>query len=228
MNLHTIGDCHSDMPWYRMKASDTPFEQIYNNGMGYTLTSFGVRKLDLIDISTSYHRGNYVPMIDPERRKYYESFKLPYQHNFDIKEDDAVIFGFGEIDCRMIFSFSGYSKTWKDMVDIAIPNYFEAIKANVEKFNHLNTMVLNIIPATKDQYIHPQFRGGSPETSRKEVTLYMNNLMKELCDKYNYTFFNVYDKYCDEEGYLNRKLSDDSFHIYNPIYYYEFLNNLKY
>lgn len=229
MNLHTIGDCHCDIPWYYMYASNTPsFEQIYNNGMGFTLTNFGIRKLELIDISTSYPRGNWVPMKDPERRKQLESFKLPYNHDFNIKEDDAVIFGFGEIDCRLIFSFSGYSETWKEMVDIAIPNYFEAIKANVGKFNHLNTMVFNVIPATKDQYIHPQFRGGSTETSRKEVTLYMNKLIKEYCEKYNYIFFDVYNKYCDSEGYLSRELSDDSFHIGNPIYHYEFLNNLTF
>lgn len=228
MNLHTIGDCHSDIPWYNMNASETQFEQIYNNGMGYTLTTFGIRKLDLIDISTSYHRGNWIPMKDPERRKYYESFKLPYQHEFNIKDGDAVIFGFGEIDCRGIFSFSGYSETWKEMVDIAIPNYFDAIKANVEKFNRLHTMVFNIIPTTRNEYIHPHFRQGSSSESRKEVTLYMNKLLKENCEKYNYIFFNVYDKYCDEDGYLSRELSDDSFHIGNPIYYYEFLNNLKF
>jgi hypothetical protein len=191
------------------------------------MTDFGIRKLERIDITTNYYRGNWVPMKDPVRRKYYESFKLPYYHDFNIKEGDAVMFGFGEIDCRLIFSYSGYSETWKEMVDIVIPNYFDAIKLNVEKFDHIHTMVFNIIPPTEDKYMHPTQIIG-PDTARKDVALYMNKQINEYCEKCNYIFFNIYDKCCDENGYLNRELSDESFHIYNPIYHMEFLNNLKF
>lgn len=227
MNLHTIGDCHADIPWYNMKASNTPFEQIYNNGMSFTLTSVGVRKLEAVNISAYYPRGNYIPMKDPERRKYYESFTLPYNHFYNIKDGDAVVFTFGEIDCRLIFAFTGYSETWQSMVDVAVPNYFDTIKVNVDKFNHLHTMVLSVIPPTKNEILGLTAKEGDGE-NRKTVTIYLNNKLREYCEKYNYIFFDIHDKYCDSEGYLSRELSDDSFHIGNPIYYYEFLNNLKY
>jgi len=227
MKLHTIGDCHGDMPWYNINPSDTPFEDICNNGMGYTFTYFGSRKLEAVDISRSYYRGTHIPMRDLERRKILEQVKVPYYHNFNVKNGDAVVFAFGEIDCRLIFAFSGYSEIWQEMVDIAVPNYFDAIRVNVEKFNHLHTMVLNVIPPTNNIILGLTVKEGTGEI-RKMVTLYVNKKIKEYCEKYNYIFFDIYNKYCDENGFLSRKLSDDSFHIVNPIYYVEFLNNLKY
>jgi len=227
MKLRTIGDCHADIPWYHIKASDTPFEEILNNGMGFTFTNFGSRKLELIDITTSYYRGNWIPTNDPQRKKIVQVFKLPYYQDFNIKDGDAVLFAFGEIDCRLIFAYTGYSEIWQEMVNVAVPNYFEAIKNNVEKFNHLHTMVFNIIPSTNDINMGLSPKEGTGET-RKLINLYVNNKIKEYCEKYNYIFFDIYDKYCDENGYLNRELSDDSFHVGNPIYYIEFLNNLKF
>jgi hypothetical protein len=228
MMLHTIGDCHGDIPWYSMKPSDIPlFEGIRNNGIGYTLTLVGAGKLERIDISKSYYRSNPIPTMDLEHRKIVNQVEVPYQQDFNIKDGDAIVFCFGEIDCRLIFANPDYSEIWKDMVDVAIPTYFDTIKLNVEQFNHLHTMVLSVIPPTNNEILGLAPKEGDGE-DRKKVTLYVNNKIKEYCEKYNYIFFDIYDKYCDENGFLSRKLSDDSFHIANPIYYIEFLNNLKY
>ena len=58
--------------------------------------------------------------------------------------------------------------------------------------------------------------------------LYFNKKIKDLCIKNNYIFMDVYDRYCDSNGFLKRELSDYTVHIKNSIYIKEFLveNNL--
>jgi hypothetical protein len=49
--------------------------------------------------------------------------------------------------------------------------------------------------------------------------------LKEKCFEKGYVFFDVYDKYADENGFLRKDLSDDNVHIRNGIYITEFINN---
>jgi hypothetical protein len=43
----------------------------------------------------------------------------------------------------------------------------------------------------------------------------MNQKIKEKCKEYNYVFFDVYNQYCDSEGFLDPLLSDGAIHINN-------------
>ena len=63
--------------------------------------------------------------------------------------------------------------------------------------------------------------------SSSKFTEYITTL-KEFCEKHSYIFFDVYEKYCDENGFLNVKYSDGNCHVSDPIYIQEFIiNNLK-
>jgi hypothetical protein len=231
MRLHTIGDCHADSGWWNIKPEDTQFEEILHNGISYTMTDVGIRKLDAIDLSGFYPRGNAIPKWDrwgeEFMRKFNKDLVYPYNHYFNIEDGDTVIFCFGEIDCRIIFSAPEYSDIWQEMVDTTVPLYFDVIRINEEKFNRLHMMVFNIIPTTKNKYLET-YPKSSGSKQRKAVTLYVNAKLREYCEKYNYIFFDIYDKYCDENGYLDRKWADDRTHILDPVYYVEFLNKLKF
>ena len=61
------------------------------------------------------------------------------------------------------------------------------------------------------------------DMDRKNYTEYMNKKLLEYCEKYNYVFFNIYNKYVNKRGFLNEELSDTNCHIKNPIYMKEFL-----
>jgi hypothetical protein len=195
--------------------------------MGFTMTQIGNNKLLQLNISGSYFKSNPSPSMDPEENIRQSKLTYPYQHDFNIKEEDAVMFCFGEIDCRLVFAATGYSETWQQMVDKSVSEYFESIKMNVENFNHLHTMVYNIIPAFKHKDLPTYPKEGTDE-HRKTIVQYVNKRFKEYCEKYGYIYFDIYDKHCDEDGYMIYNLTDGSNHVFNPVYHHEFLKNLKF
>ena len=86
MKLHTFGDSHAHAAWYRIKPEDTPFEEILTNEIGpYTMSRFGLAKTQILDISKSC-----IKSFPPPAHEYF----------FNVKRNDAVLFSFGEIDCR--------------------------------------------------------------------------------------------------------------------------------
>lgn len=224
MNLHTFGDSHARGPWIFIDPKDLKyFDEISTNELGpHTMSYFGFAKFKVVDITT-FNLEAFPPHV-----KY-----------FNVQEDDAVVFSFGEIDCRAHLikpeHWAEYEDDeafcrvpYKEIIDEIIPRYFEAIKMNVEQFKHLNTMVANIVPTARKELLQPNltFPNQGTNESRKRVTEYMNAKIKEYCQKYGYIYFDIYDKYCDADGYLEPSLSH-GIHVQDPIYYVEFLNNLK-
>ena len=62
-----------------------------------------------------------------------------------------------------------------------------------------------------------------PDEARKQYALHMNSDLKVLCSMYGFTFIDVYEAYSDEEGFLNRSLSDGQIHIGDPKFLYNYL-----
>tara|TARA_Y100000996_G_C22057656_1_gene451849 strand:- start:275 stop:475 length:201 start_codon:yes stop_codon:yes gene_type:complete len=64
--------------------------------------------------------------------------------------------------------------------------------------------------------------------NEKKYVLYFNEKLKEKCIEKEYIFFDIYNNYIDENGYLRKDLSDGSVHIGNGIYISNFIkdNNL--
>ena len=49
--------------------------------------------------------------------------------NYNVKEDDTVIFCFGEVDCRAhIYKFVNENTTYEEIINNITYKYFEAIK----------------------------------------------------------------------------------------------------
>lgn len=144
-----------------------------------------------------------------------------------IKKGDYICFCMGEIDCRA--HINKYKENWKKNVDNLVIEYFKAIEKNVRGLDS-NTCVYNVVPQLerslkKFQWIKrweeqdPVNRStlGTDE-ERKEYTVYMNQKLEEYCQKYGYIFFDVYNKYIDEKGFLNEMYHDNNCHIRDPIF----------
>jgi hypothetical protein len=138
--------------------------------------------------------------------------------DYDVKENDTCIFSFGEIDCRChIKKHITQNKSYKNIIDEIVQNYFNAIEINIKQYNNLNIYVYNVVPVP--QLFNTWNDEGYPfigtDEERKSFVLYFNKKIEENCKIYNFKFFNIYDKYIDKDGYLNKKYSDDHVHVAN-------------
>jgi len=166
--------------------------------------SFGIKKLDRCDI-----------------------------RNFDFKDGDTIIFSSGEIDCRChVHKHITRSKTYQDVIDDIVNNYIEAIELNisVSKINFRNVSVYNVVPPIQrwNTWENPEFPYLGTDEERKQYVLYFNKKLKEICIEKKYIFFDIYNNYTDENGFLRKDLSDGNVHIANEIYINKFIkdNNL--
>ena len=198
MAIHTIGDSHSYAGW----------SGVYNHHLGAVLCySFGKDPLNRCDI-----------------------------RNFDIKHGDTIVFCLGEIDCRAhIHKHITDTKSYRDIIDNIVDKYFEGIQMNVliSELKLKNVCVYNVVPpiqknnqVDKDDmyYLENPYVLLATDEERKQYTLYFNKKLKEKCIEYNYIFFDIYDKYMDEAGFLRKDLSDGNIHIGNGTHIISFKN----
>jgi hypothetical protein len=153
----------------------------------------------------------------------------------EIGDNDFVCFCFGEIDCRA--HINKYEPNWKENIDNLVNEYFKAIYKNISGLN-VKVCVYNAVPQLErnlERYkwikdwenmdpVNRSSRG--TDEDRVRYTLYMNKKLKEYCDTYDYIFFDIYEKYVDDKGYLNPMYSDNNCHIDNPIFIIEKLKTI--
>ena len=195
MSIHTIGDSHCIYGFYGLSG-------IIAHQLGAVLCySFGKEKLNRCDI-----------------------------RNYNINTGDTVIFCLGEIDCRChIHKHITETLTYQDIINEIVDDYFEAIALNVSTLQIplKNVCIYNIVPPIQkyntDENPEVPFLGTDEE--RKNYVLYFNKKLKEKCIEMEYIFFDIYDNYIDENGFLRKDLSDGNVHISNSIYITNFIND---
>jgi hypothetical protein len=205
MTIHTFGDSHS-----RFGFRD--ILNIHVNELGARLCyTFGINGFNVLNIK-----------------------------NYNVNEKDTVIFCFGEVDCRAhIYKFVNDTTTHEQLIDSITEKYFDSIKKNVRQYKNLKTIVYNVVPPSDVHLMHNNkeyqtkivvkhttdihWKGSNEE--RIKYHIYFNKKLKELCIKHGYMFLDIYDKYCNSDGFLKRELSDNNIHIDNAIFIKEFLVN---
>ncbi len=115
------------------------------------------------------------------------------------------------------------------IIDDLIYNYIDAIKNNLYnckiKLKHI--CIYNVVPPvnkynTQENKDYPYL--GSDE-ERKQYVLYFNKCLKKKCQENNWIFFDVYDYYIDNNGFLNKEFSDGHVHIKNGRFLKKFIDN---
>jgi hypothetical protein len=147
---------------------------------------------------------------------------------FNINDGDTIVFSLGEIDCIcLVHKYITDVLKYETIIDNIIYNYFEAININLINANiKLNNIcIFNIVPSVqKDTVLEvPDYPFLGTDEERNTYVLYFNKKLKEECIKKNYIFFDIYDNYCDENGYLIKDLSDGRVHIRNGVHITNFI-----
>jgi hypothetical protein len=133
-----------------------------------------------------------------------------------IRDGDTIIFCFGEIDCRChVNKFITDKKSFEMIIDNIVENYVDAIITCTRDLMNCKICVYNIVPPvkkteTKENPLYP-FIGSDAE--RKTYVEYFNMRLREVCRCKNIYFIDVYEKYCDDDGFLNKCYSDGHVHI---------------
>jgi hypothetical protein len=199
MSIHTIGDSHSYFGFNEIIR-----EELIHQLGPVLCYSFGKEKLDRCDI-----------------------------RKFNIKDGDTIIFCLGEIDCRChIYKHVTETTTYQDIINNIVDNYFEAIELNVSisQIKLKNVCVYNVVPSVQKYNTgqNPEYPFLGSDEERKQYTLYFNKKIKEKCIEKEYIFFDIFNNYIDENGFLRKDLSDGHVHISNNIYISNFIieNNL--
>jgi hypothetical protein len=153
--------------------------------------------------------------------------------DFNIKDGDSIVFCLGEIDCRChIHKHITETTRYQDIINNIVDNYFEAIELNVSisQIKLKNVCVYNVVPPIQkyNTSVNPEYPFLGTDDERKQYALYFNEKLKEKCIEKEYIFFDIYNNYIDENGYLRKDLSDGHVHIDNGIYISNFIkeNNL--
>ena len=153
--------------------------------------------------------------------------------NFNIKDGDTIIFCLGEIDCRChIHKHITETTPYQDIINNIVDNYFEALELNVSisQIKLKNVCVYNVVPPIEkyNTVENPEYPYLGTDEERKQYVLYFNKKIKEKCIEKEYIYFDIYNNYIDEHGFLKKDLSDGNVHIGNGIYINNFIkeNNL--
>jgi hypothetical protein len=151
--------------------------------------------------------------------------------NFDLKEGDILVFCFGEIDCRChVHKHINDHTSYESIIDEIIDNYINAINVNlITSQTKIKVCVYNVVPPSKkfgtaENFEFP-FLGTDEE--RKTYVLYFNKALKSKCEENGFIFFDIYDNYLDEEGFLRKDMSDGSVHIVEGSHLSNFIRDIK-
>jgi hypothetical protein len=124
----------------------------------------------------------------------------------ELKGDYVLCFCLGEVDCRY---YVNRRPPYRETIDGLVKEYLDTISINAKV--HKNIWIYNIPPPPREQpymkdYGYPLV--GSDE-ERLAYATYMNRKLRES----GYVFLDIYDRFCDSEGYMDMSKSDGYVHI---------------
>ena len=146
-----------------------------------------------------------------------------------LRQDDFVIFCFGEIDVRCHIH-NWVRDDFHSTIDTLISDYFSRISKCVSELTGIfvKVGVYFIPPAAKKETSNEnkEYPFSGTDDERKMYVTYMNQQMRDKCNQYGFIFFDLFDAYCDD-GFLKREMSDGHVHIKNTQPLIDFIRSLQ-
>ena len=204
MTLHTFGDSHAE--WAFKEISGVATHPMYSK-LCYSFGRLGIEMLNISD------------------------------EKYEVKSRDTALFLFGEIDCscHIYKQAKIQNKDFTLIINELVENYINAIEINKKMISSLNIICSSLPPSVKveevfyepttdgEQWIKHRFLGTDDE--RLGYVDYFNSRLKLSAQKNNYIFIDICTPYQTSDGFLNRKYSDTSVHIRDPIFIKELIRD---
>lgn len=124
----------------------------------------------------------------------------------------AVVYAFGEIDCRYnegILKYClAYDKDYHEVIDKMVASYIELLVATSQE-KDFNVMVYGVPSPHADQL---KFLSNEQQSQLKQVIKYFNETLREHCENNLLAFLDVYEL-TDFNGESNNKYHIDDIHV---------------
>lgn len=135
------------------------------------------------------------------------------------KSGDALVLCYGEIDarCHLHHYMGETERSFCDPIHDLVDNYLALVLAYTEalKARGVKICIYFVLPAARrlisQENLDYPFAGSDED--RKRYSLCMNNRLREGCLKNDFIFVDLYDAYCDADGFLDPEKSDGHVHI---------------
>ena len=145
---------------------------------------------------------------------------------FPVAEGDTVIFSFGEIDCRChVHKYVNEENSYQSIIKKTVDSYFEGLREIVSQVKNLTVYVYNVVPPLEvdsSVWNNPEYPFLGTNEDRKNYACYFNECIAGNCQSHDYRFFDIYNKYINERGFLRIEDSHKNVHIMNPVHHDEF------
>lgn len=149
--------------------------------------------------------------------------------SFDLRNGDVVIFSFGEIDCRcQVHKYVNEARSPETVINSIVAAYVDAIEENVALLGlQIRISLFNIPPPVRKGTVwnNPEFPFVGSDEERKIYVSIFNQCLKRVCDEKGFIFFDVFDAYCDGNGFLRGDMSDGNVHIADGRFLESFLTD---
>jgi peptidylprolyl isomerase len=140
--------------------------------------------------------------------------------NYGIKNNDFVVFVFGEIDvrCHIGLQRDKYNRDDEEIIDTLAEFFLLAILGNNQRLMNNHFVICSVVPPTNAFY-NPEFPFYGTLEDRIDLTKQLNSTLKSKCELNNIGFLDIYDYYSLENGELNPAISDGIVHIRSDCNY---------
>jgi lysophospholipase L1-like esterase len=137
------------------------------------------------------------------------------------KNRDKVIMVFGEIDCR-IHIYNQFKKKNEEIgISQLITNTIETYgKTLVElRDSGVNVLVFGIPPASHQENTY-NYTYYAPPDYRVTINKDFNEGLQKFCEKNDLSYYNIYEKTVDSEGFMAEEFAYDQIHLDNKVMAY--------
>lgn len=131
-----------------------------------------------------------------------------------VREGQAVVFAFGEIDarCHIGKQRDKFNRSLDEIIDTLVSNYIHTIALNRNLYSDLTCIIYSVTPPAYHIYDPTMPQWGTIE-DRIAITKQLNQRLAEACHEMGFYFLDVYQDYADSQGSLVVELSDGNVHI---------------